>query len=138
MENLLRKEKGITLIALIITVIVMLILAGVAISVLTGGDGLFVKTQSAAEAYEQASQNEADKIQSLMNDIDSYLTGIPSGGSDQILDDTVANIGDFVNYSVEVDSNGNGSIDEGETYDKWRILDFDNNGHVEIVCYNGP
>ena len=38
-------------------------------------------------------------------------------------------IGDFVNYSVEVD---------GVTYDKWRILDFDNNGHMEIVCYNGP
>ena len=43
--------------------------------------------------------------------------------------ETVAKIGDFVNYSVEVD---------GVTYDKWRILDFDNNGHMEIVCYNGP
>ena len=41
----------------------------------------------------------------------------------------VAQIGDFVNYSVVVD---------GVTYDKWRILDFDNNGHMEIVCYNGP
>ncbi len=47
-------------------------------------------------------------------------------------------IGDFVNYSVQVDSNGNGVIDEGENYDKWRILDLDNNGHMEIVCYNGP
>ena len=47
-------------------------------------------------------------------------------------------IGDFVNYSVQVDSNGNDVIDEGETYDKWRILDLDNNGHMEIVCYNGP
>ena len=41
----------------------------------------------------------------------------------------VAKIGDFVNYSVTVD---------GVIYDKWRILDFDNNGHMEIVCYNGP
>ena len=41
----------------------------------------------------------------------------------------VAKIGDFVNYSVNVD---------GKTYDQWRILDFDNNGHMEIVCYNGP
>lgn len=41
----------------------------------------------------------------------------------------VANIGDFVNYSVEVDR---------VTYDKWRILHKDTNGHVEIVCYNGP
>ena len=41
----------------------------------------------------------------------------------------VAVIGDFVNYSVNVG---------GKTYNKWRILDFDNNGHMEIVCYNGP
>ena len=42
--------------------------------------------------------------------------------------ETVAKIGDFVNYSVAVN---------GVTYNKWRILDFDNNGHMEIVCYNG-
>ena len=41
----------------------------------------------------------------------------------------IAQIGDFVNYSVNVG---------GKTYNKWRILDFDNNGHMEIVCYNGP
>ena len=38
-------------------------------------------------------------------------------------------VGDFVNYSVTVN---------GVTYDKWRILHKDTNGHVEIVCYNGP
>ena len=37
-------EKGITLIALVITVILMLILAGVAISALTGDGGLFDKS----------------------------------------------------------------------------------------------
>jgi len=41
----------------------------------------------------------------------------------------VAVVGDFVNYSVTVG---------GVTYNKWRILNFDNNGHMEIVCYNGP
>ena len=41
----------------------------------------------------------------------------------------VAVIGDFVNYSVEVN---------GTTYSYWRILDFDNNGHMEIVCYDAP
>ena len=38
-------------------------------------------------------------------------------------------VGDFVNYSVTVD---------GVIYDKWRVLHKDMNGHVEIVCYNGP
>ena len=55
----------------------MLILAGVAISAITGDGGLFEKTRNAADAYEQAAQSEADQIKSLMNDIDSYLNKIP-------------------------------------------------------------
>ena len=55
-------EKGITLIALVITVILMLILAGVAISALTGDGGLFDKSLKSAEAYEDASQKEENKL----------------------------------------------------------------------------
>ena len=122
-----RNEKGITLIALLITVIIMLILAGVAISVLTGSDNLLSQTRDVADVYQQEAQNEADKVQSLMNDIDNYLGEI-SAGID-IATDSSINVGDFVNYSVTVD---------GTVYDKWRILHKDTNGHVEIVCYNGP
>ena len=122
-----RNEKGITLIALLITVIIMLILAGVAISVLTGSDNLLSKTRDVADVYQQEAQNEANKVQSLMNDIDNYLGEI-SAGID-IATDSSINVGDFVNYSVTVD---------GTVYDKWRILHKDTNGHVEIVCYNGP
>ena len=70
-------EKGITLIALVITVILMLILTGVAISALTGDGGLFDKTRGAAEAFENASQKEAKQIEDLMNEIDGYIAGIP-------------------------------------------------------------
>ncbi len=52
--NRLKKEYGITLIALVITIIVLLILAGVAISTLTGNNGLLEKTQYAAEQMEVA------------------------------------------------------------------------------------
>ena len=130
-----KKEKGITLVALVITVVIMLILAAVAIGSVTG-DGLFNRTRQAAEAYENASKKELEHIQTLMNEIDEYLTG--NTGNEEVEPGEVAKIGDFVNYSVQVDSNGNDVIDEGETYDKWRILDLDNNGHMEIVCYNGP
>ena len=134
-KNKYKKENGITLVALVITVVIMLILAAVAIGSVTG-DGLFSKTRQAAEAYENASKKESDQIQTLMNEIDKYLTG--NNVSEGVDPEEVAVVGDFVNYSVQVDSNGNDVIDEGETYDKWRILDFDNNGHMEIVCYNGP
>ncbi len=67
------KEKGITLVALVITVVVMLILAGVAIAAVVDGDGLFSKTRQAAETYENATRNEGDTIQSMINQIDEYL-----------------------------------------------------------------
>ena len=132
------RQAGITLVALIITVVVMLVLAGVAIAAVVDGDGLFSKTRQAAETYENATREEGEKIQSLINEIDKYLEGNIEEEEIKVEPETVAKIGDFVNYSVQVDSNGNDVIDEGETYDKWRILDFDNNGHMEIVCYNGP
>lgn len=74
MERYLKNRKGITLIALIITVVVMLILAGVAIGAIANGDGLFEKTKEASEMYEQSSQNENEKIQELMNEIDKYFS----------------------------------------------------------------
>ena len=43
----LRKSNGITLIALVITIIVLLILAGVAISMLSGENGILIKATEA-------------------------------------------------------------------------------------------
>lgn len=48
----MNKNKGITLIALIVTIIILLILAGVAISALSGENGLIAKTKLAKEKYE--------------------------------------------------------------------------------------
>jgi type II secretory pathway pseudopilin PulG len=47
----MRKEKGITLIALVITIIVLLILAGVTIATLTGDNGLLTKSKTAVDKY---------------------------------------------------------------------------------------
>lgn len=57
--------KGITLIALIITVVVMLILAGVAISAIVDGTGLFSKTREAKTVYE----NGVAKEEALLSQI---------------------------------------------------------------------
>ncbi len=45
----MRNEKGITLIALVITIIVLLILAGISIAMLTGDNGLLTKSQTAVK-----------------------------------------------------------------------------------------
>lgn len=46
----MRNEKGITLIALVITIIVLLILAGISIAMLTGDNGLLTKSKQSAAA----------------------------------------------------------------------------------------
>lgn len=57
------QTKGITLIALVITIIVLLILAGVTISTLTGDNGLLEKTGKAKEANKEASALEKIRLE---------------------------------------------------------------------------
>ena len=56
------QEKGITLIALVVTIIILLILAGVTISQITGNEGLFQRTKQAAEQYEKESLREEMRL----------------------------------------------------------------------------
>ena len=52
------KNNGITLIALVITIIVLLILAGVSIAMLTGSNGILTRAQEAKEKTQIASVEE--------------------------------------------------------------------------------
>ena len=61
-ETNLGKSKGITLIALVITIIVLLILAGVAISMLSGENGILRKATEAKTKTEESSLLEQIKI----------------------------------------------------------------------------
>ena len=58
----LKEGKGITLIALVITIIVLLILAGVTIATLTGDNGILKKAGDAKTQTEQAKEDENLKI----------------------------------------------------------------------------
>ena len=56
------KETGITLIALVVTIVVLLILAGVSISMLTGENGVITQAKKAKEETEIAEEKEAVQI----------------------------------------------------------------------------
>ena len=58
----LRKNKGITLIALVITIIVLLILAGVAIAMLSGENGILKKAAESKTKTEQAQKEEETRL----------------------------------------------------------------------------
>lgn len=74
-----KKEKGITLVALVVTIIVLLILAGVAISLTIGNNGLFQRAQNAANTWRNAETNEQHTMNEFDSDFDSvydrYVTG---------------------------------------------------------------
>ena len=58
----LKERKGITLIALIVTIIVLLILAGVSVMTLVGENGILTQAQNAKRANENKSAEEKVKL----------------------------------------------------------------------------
>ncbi len=66
-----KKEKGITLIALVVTIIVLLILAGVAISLTIGQGGIFDKAQDAANTWRNAETNQERAFNGFVSDYES-------------------------------------------------------------------
>ena len=62
MISLKKSNNGITLIALVITIIVLLILAGIAIAMLTGNNGILDKTTTAKHKTEEAEVKEAVEL----------------------------------------------------------------------------
>ena len=61
-KNELKNIRGITLIALVITIIVLLILAGVTIATLTGDNGILTRANDAKTETEQAEEDELRKL----------------------------------------------------------------------------
>ena len=75
------KEKGITLIALVVTIVVLLILAGVSINALFGDSGIINKAKDAQNKMNQAEQNDLEAINSLNEWLDNKTNG-STGGDD--------------------------------------------------------
>lgn len=70
-----KSNKGITLVALIITIIVLLILAGVSISFALQG-GILDNAQKAVNEYDNAATNESDLIEYINSTLDQKINEI--------------------------------------------------------------
>ena len=79
-----RNSNGITLIALVVTIIILIILAGVSINLLFGENGVITKAKEGASAYDKAGVKEKlelEKVEAAMNSnmsltLDQYLNHI--------------------------------------------------------------
>lgn len=65
-----KKEKGITLVALVITIIVLLILAGVTISLVVRDNGVINKARDAKTNMGNAQNRENEELQNVSNYMD--------------------------------------------------------------------
>ena len=70
-----KSQAGITLIALVVTIVVLLILAGVTINALFGDTGIINKAKDAQNKMDQAAENDLDSLDELNGMIDSLASG---------------------------------------------------------------
>ena len=66
-------NKGITIVALVITIVVLLILAGVSINLVLGNNGIISKAKEAETKSGEASENDLKGMNSLIEEMESAL-----------------------------------------------------------------
>ena len=67
----MRKQRGITLVALVVTIVVLIILAGISISLLLGDNGIITKAKMAKENMEIAKVEEEKELNELYEQIET-------------------------------------------------------------------
>ena len=70
---MLKNKKGITLVALVVTIVVLLILAGVSINLVLGNNGIIVKAREAQKKSAEASQNDLIGMNKLTQQLEGVL-----------------------------------------------------------------
>lgn len=80
------QEKGITLVALIVTVVVLLILAGVVIATVTGNNGILSKSKFARDTYQNSASRENNALSNYENEIEDIASSRENNTSDEITD----------------------------------------------------
>ena len=76
-----KQEKGITLIALVVTIVVLLILAGVSISLVLNNNGVISKAKDAKNQYAEAQTNEEKQLNEVADWISTKVGETTGGGN---------------------------------------------------------
>ena len=79
------KQQGVTLITLVVTIVILIILAGVSMSMVLGDNGLFTQAKTAANKMASVEANTQKGFNSMSSEIDKILN--ENGGSEQITEE---------------------------------------------------
>lgn len=121
----MKNRRGITLVALVITMIVLIILAGISINLILGENGILKRAKIAKEEYEDAKKNEEIDLEKLYSSIKV------AGDSKVTL--TMEELDNHINKKVEEKMKNNfksGMINFG-------IVDSKNTSYID-VNFNTP
>ena len=135
MINKVTNKKGITLIALVITIIVLLILAGVSISMISSQDGILNQATRAKETQKNATELERINlaVQSALIDGEGTVDLAKAGGLEKALQEEFKNDSEKPTYEEGkiTLSNGeiysvttSGSIKKAVTFNKQKTVDL--------------
>ncbi len=136
-----KEMKGITLVALVVTIVVLLILAGVSINLVLGNNGIIAKAKDAETKSAEASQNDLKGMNALTEEMNNALGEKPK------VDLSKYKIGDLVKYTPNTEKSES-TVNESEsgtseqkvakdTTLKWKILNIDETkGTVDIISEN--
>ena len=78
---MLGDKKGITLVALVVTIVALLILAGVSINLVLGNNGIIAKAKDAETKSAEASQNDLIGMNELAQQLEEQINGSTGSGS---------------------------------------------------------
>ena len=148
--NKLKENKGITLVALIITIIVLLIIAGVTIMALKGEEGIISKSKQAKIEYEKGKQEEEGLLSGYLSKMDDISSQRENIDNKEIISENE----DYVGYYADVDADGTvdgviyadlaiGNTGDGEYggngYGKYTINKIDNvkDYYISQTNYSG-
>ena len=152
-RNTIGTTSGITLIALAVTIVVLLILAGITISLVFSENGIIAKAREAAEKTNQAVINEQAQMNELAGYMENMLNGI---GESTTPEEPTVPVGLEVGSTVIYNPSGtynwqakycsstktettddvtlNSSTGEDFNISSWKVLSIDNEtGTVELV-----
>ena len=125
------QERGITLIALVVTIVILLILSGVTLNIALSDNGLFNKTKKATEEYKQAQSEEEDlilKYEYEMAQLQGEVSETETFGEYAMEKEIKEKygqdikIGDTVNYEPNAEG-----VEEVESYNgTWKVLGIEN------------
>ncbi len=134
------KEKGITLIALVVTIIILLILAGVTLNMALSGDGLFSKAKLAANKYNVASEQEVLQQQIIEYQMDNSVAKIGEKLSNNSTDNPSWTIIKLRNENKQYGTNYNyvkeGTEIEGYGTTKYNwVINYENGEAIQLDDY---